>query len=157
MRAWQLVSRKLTCVMCTFDSGGVRCRQRATGGVSLRTIDLKARMQRPSRPQRDAAHRRTDFLTRAENVEAPETPKADPDAGIAAEAGSAETALLQPEGQPGDSGGGPRGDPLISQLYVFGRSVCTILYISASTLLYEMCCGGFSKQVAADFDSICQH
>ena len=108
------------------DSDGVRCRQRATGGVSLRTTDLNARMQRPSRPQRDAAHRRTDLLTRAENVEAPQSPKQDPDAGIAAEAGSAETALLQPEGQPGGSGGGPRGNPLISQLYVFGRLVCLI-------------------------------
>ena len=92
---------------------------------------------------------------RAENVEAPQSPKPDPDAGIAAEAGSAETALLQPEGQPSGSGGGPSGNSLNSQLYVFGRSVSTILQNSVSTLLMKLCFGGFSKHVAADYGSIC--
>ena len=78
-------------------------------------------MQPPYIAQRGVAFRTAGARAQSEASAASDTSKAGTEAGDAAEAGSAETALLQPDGQSRSGGDGPGGNPLLGQLCVFGR------------------------------------
>ena len=71
--------------------------------------------------QRGVAFRFAGMRAQSEAAEASDTSKLGTDAGVAAEAGSAETALLQPDGQQQRNGNGSGGNPLTGQLCVLGR------------------------------------
>lgn len=78
-------------------------------------------MQRPWGPQRDVAYRHISTRSQAEDTSHPNSSVLASNAGTAAEAGSAEAALLQPKAERGGGGGGPGNNTLIGQLYIFGR------------------------------------
>ena len=76
-------------------------------------------MQRSWVPQHEVAHRYIAIRAQADETTSQSSLRSS-DAGVAAEAGNPETALLQDKSEQG-AGGGPGGNPLIPQLYLFGR------------------------------------
>ena len=79
-------------------------------------------MQRLGGPQRDVAYRHASARAESDGSGTSEPSVLACEVGTAAEAGSAEAALLQPKNDKGDGGGsGPNSNPLLGQLYIFGR------------------------------------
>jgi len=105
-----------------------RCPQRAhsTQGALPRRGQNQANMQRLGGPQRDVAYRHASTRAQTDGSGTSEPSVLASEVGTAAEAGSAEAALLQPKDDKGDGeGGGSNSNPLLGQLYIFGRySAC---------------------------------
>ena len=80
-------------------------------------------MQLHQGAQRDVAFRYVNTRAQADETRAPRPSVLASDSGIAAEAGNAEAALLQPKEENSSGGGGPGSNPFIGQLYLFGRLV----------------------------------
>lgn len=82
----------------------------------------QAYMQRLGGPQRDVAYRHANTRAQTHGSGTSEPSVLASEIGTAAEAGDAEAALLQPKDNKGDGGGGGSNrNPLLSQLYIFGR------------------------------------
>ena len=79
-------------------------------------------MQRLGGPQRDVAYRHASARAPTDGAGTSEPSALASEVGTAAEAGNAEAALLQPKDDKGDGGdGGSNSNPLLAQLYIFGR------------------------------------
>ncbi len=79
-------------------------------------------MQRLVGPQRDVAYRHVSTRAQTDGSGTSEPSVLASEVGTAAEAGNAEAAVLQPKDDKGDGGGGgSNSNPLLGQLYIFGR------------------------------------
>lgn len=76
-------------------------------------------MQRPS-VSSEVAHRYIAIRAQTDETVGLQSSSRSPDAGVAAEAGNPEAALLQDKSEQG-AGNGPVGNPLLPQIYLFGR------------------------------------
>ncbi len=97
-------------------------RAHSTQGALPRRGQYQAYMQRLGGPQRDVAYRHASIRAQTDGSGTSEPSAVASEVGTAAEAGNAEAALLQPKDDKGDGGGsGPNSNPLLGQLYIFGR------------------------------------